>query len=219
MIRPQKKQSRGVVKLVSKPEFNYIYTASLELLSKKTEHPKVRRIMEIIEKEKSENSNLKVIVFTQFRETASTISKELNQISGIKSRIFIGQAKKGSGDKSSSGMNQKEQKKIIQEFSNGEINILCATCIAEEGLDIPEVNAVIFYEPVPSVIRLIQRRGRTARLMPGKLIMLITKNTRDETFYYVSRSREKKTHTSISSVKKQLEEGNLYNKKEEQKTL
>jgi len=77
--------------------------------------------------------------------------------------------------KNGSGLSQKEQRKIINEFSAGEINVLCATCIAEEGLDIPEVNAVIFYESVPSAIRAIQRTGRTARLMKGKLILLITK--------------------------------------------
>jgi len=101
-------------------------------------------------------------------------------------------------------MNQKEQKRIINKFSTGEIDALCATCIGEEGLDIPEVNVVIFYEPVPSAIRAIQRAGRTARLMKGKLIILITKNTRDEFYYYASRSKEKRMHTAISSIKDDL---------------
>ena len=72
-------------------------------------------------------------------------------------------------------------------------------------MDIPEVNAVIFYEPVPSAIRKIQRAGRTARLMEGKLIILITKNTRDEAYYYASRSREKKMYSALTSVKQDLE--------------
>jgi len=81
---------------------------------------------------------------------------------------------------------------------------LLALQFGEEGLDIPEVNTVIFYEPIPSAIRSIQRTGRTARLMEGKLIILITKGTRDETSYYVSRSREKKMHSVIDLVKKSL---------------
>ena len=122
-------------------------------------------------------------------------------------------------------MSQKEQKKIIESFSEGKIDVLCATSIGEEGLDIPEVNAVIFYEPVPSAIRKIQRSGRTARLMEGKLIMLITKGTRDETFYYVSRAREKSMHSAISSIQEELAEGKKTNssetamKKESQKTI
>jgi len=194
-----KKQSKGVVKLVSKPEFNFVFSQANELLIKKREHPKMQELIEIITKEKTENPKMKMIVFTQFRETASNISKKINEIEGIKSKMFIGQAKK-----EGEGLNQKQQKKIIEEFSEGKINVLCATCIAEEGLDIPEVNIVIFYEPIPSAIRTIQRAGRTARLMKGKLIMLITKKTRDETFFYVSKSREKKMRTAIESIKEDL---------------
>ncbi len=194
-----KKQSKGVVKLVTKPEFNFVFMQSNELLAKKQEHPKLGKLIEIITKEKLKNKNIKIIVFTQFRDTATIISKNLNQLEGIKAKVFVGQAKK-----QGSGLSQKQQKKIIQEFSAGEINVLCATCIAEEGLDIPEVNAVIFYEPVASAIRTIQRTGRTARLMKGKLIILITKKTRDEAFYYVARARERKMHTAIDSIKKNL---------------
>ena len=95
---------------------------------------------------------------------------------------------------------------------------MCATCIAEEGLDIPEVNTVIFYEPIPSEIRKIQRAGRTARLIKGKLIMLITKKTRDEAYYYVSRSREKKMHKTISEIQDDLANGKI-DLKSKQETL
>jgi len=194
-----KKQSKGVIKLVAKPEFNFAFMQSNELLEKDIEHPKLEKLIEIIEEEKSKNSKIKIIVFTQFRDSATTISKKLNKLKGINAKVFVGQAKKRE-----SGLSQKEQKQMINEFSAGKINILCATCIAEEGLDIPEVNAVIFYEPIPSAIRAIQRAGRTARLMKGKLIILITKKTRDEAHYYVSRSREKKMYSAIDSIKKDL---------------
>ena len=197
-----KKQSKGVVKLVAKPEFNFVYMQSNELLAKNTEHPKLRELVEIIKQEKLKNNKIKIIVFTQFRDTATTISKNLNELNGINAKVFVGQAKKNN-----TGLNQKQQKQIIQEFSKGEINVLCATCIAEEGLDIPEVHAVIFYEPIPSAIRAIQRAGRTARLMKGKLIILITKNTRDETFYYVSRAREKQMHKAINTIKQDFNNG------------
>ena len=96
----------------------------------------------------------------------------------------------------------------MNEFREGTINVICATSIAEEGLDIPEVNSVIFYEPIPSAIRKIQRAGRTARLMKGKLIILLTNNTLDEIFYYASRNKEKKMYTSIESIKKDQALGN-----------
>ena len=194
-----KKQSKGVIKLVTKPEFNFVYMQSNELLAKNIEHPKLKKIVEIIEKESQQNPKVKIIIFTQFRSTALTISKQINQIKNINAKVFVGQAKRKEG-----GLSQKEQRQIIQDFSNNETNVLCATCIAEEGLDIPEVNAVIFYEPIPSAIRTIQRTGRTARLMKGKKIILITKKTRDESFFYVSKAREKSMHSAIQSIKENL---------------
>ncbi|MBR9701440.1 DEAD/DEAH box helicase [Candidatus Pacearchaeota archaeon] len=199
-----KKQSKGVVKLVAKPEFNFIYTSTNELLAKEVEHPKLERLIEIIKDEKRKNDNVKMIVFTQFRDTATTIHKKLKELKNIKSKVFVGQAKKAD-----TGLSQKEQKKILQEFSDGEIDIILSTSIGEEGLDIPEVNSVIFYEPIPSAIRSIQRAGRTARLMKGKLIILITKKTRDETFFYVSKAREKSMHKAIGSIKDELTRNNL----------
>lgn len=195
-----KKQSKGVIKLVAKPEFNFVFMQSNEFLVKNKEHPKLEKLNEIIKSEITKNPKLKIIIFTQFRESAKKISERLNQIPTIKSKIFVGQTMKNG-----TGLSQKKQKQIIDDFKEGKINILVATSIGEEGLDIPEVNAVIFYEPVPSAIRTIQRAGRTARLNKGKLIMLITKNTRDESFFYVSRAREKKMKTAIENVKENLQ--------------
>jgi len=207
-----KKQSKGVTKLASKHEFNFALKKSSDLLEKGIEHPKIKTVVEIVKKEKLKNNKTKIIVFTQFRETADILSKRLEKINNLRAKIFVGQAKK-----ENTGMNQKEQKKIINEFSEGNIDVLCATCIGEEGLDIPEVNIVIFYEPVSSAIRTIQRAGRTARLMKGKLIILITKNTRDEIYYYVSRKREKKMHSLIGSIKEELKSGSTKSLK--QKTI
>jgi Fanconi anemia group M protein len=192
----KKMQSKGVVKLVARPEFTFIFESSNELIKKGFEHPKIGKLNEIVSKEKEKG---KIIIFTQFRDTAKIISENLNGIKGIKAKVFIGQLKKDG-----MGLSQKEQKKVIDEFSRGDINVLCATQIAEEGLDIPEVSAVIFYEPIASAIRTIQRIGRTARLMPGKAIILITKKTRDETYFYISKNRERKMHTAISNIKDNL---------------
>ena len=129
----------------------------------------------------------------------------------------MGQAKKQT-EEGISGMNQKQQKKIIEEFREREINVLCATSIGEEGLDIPEVNLVIFYEPIPSAIRSIQRAGRTARLMKGKLIMLISQKTRDETYFYISKRKEKNMHLAIKQIKEGFS-NKTFNPKDTQETL
>lgn len=203
MKQAEQKKSKGVQTLVKSPEFNAAFLSLTQLLAQKTEHPKVEELKVLIEDEFADKPSSKIIIFSQFRETASTISRNLNKIPNVKSTLFVGQAKK-SNSTGSTGLSQKEQKQVIQDFTEGKINILCATSIGEEGLDIPEVNAVYFYEPIPSAIRKIQRAGRTARLKPGKIAMLITKDTRDQINHYASTAREKKMHKIIDEVKTDL---------------
>jgi len=211
----EKKQSRGVVRLVNSKEFNFVFSSTNFFLEKGKEHPKLKEIIRTIRDEFKKEKKFKALVFTQFRDTATIISRNLNKLSKINSKIFVGQTKKAG-----SGLSQKEQKRIIEEFRNGETNVLIATSIGEEGLDIPEVSTVIFYEPVSSAIRSIQRRGRTARLSKGKLIILITKETKDEYSYYASRSREKKMQKEIIKIKDELKrKGNLKDKIDTQKKL
>ena len=115
---------------------------------------------------------------------------------------FIGQAK-GSG----MGMSQDEQKEVIRQFREGKYNILVSTSIGEEGIDIPTTSLVIFYEPVPSAIRYIQRRGRTARGgLPGDVHILIMKNSRDEAYYWNSKRKEKKMNEQIAKLKSIINE-------------
>ncbi len=191
------KKSKGVQRLVLDKRFLMAYTLATTI---NMEHPKLVKLLEIIKETISKNPSAKIIIFAQFRDSVKKISDSLNNLKDIRSKTFVGQAKKGEGT-NATGLNQKEQKKIIEEFSRGEINCLVATSIAEEGLDIPEVNEVIFYEPVPSAIRKIQRAGRTARLVKGSLKILITKDTRDQVFHYASQARERKMHNAIKSIK------------------
>ena len=200
LMQAKNKKSRAVQSLVKTPEFLAALNSLKNLIKNKVEHPKIEEVAILLELEFKENKNAKIIVFTQFRETAATIVRRLGSIPEIKAKTFIGQAKKAN-----IGLSQKEQKQIIEEFREGKINTIVATSIGEEGLDIPEVSAVVFYEPIPSAIRKIQRAGRTARLSPGKLIILLTKDTRDIAFHYASTAREKKMYKTIEILKDELE--------------
>jgi Fanconi anemia group M protein len=95
---------------------------------------------------------------------------------------------------------------IIEKFSKGEFNVLVATSVAEEGLDIPSTDLVVFYEPVPSEIRTIQRRGRTGRRRPGRVVVLVTKDTRDEIYYYSARRKEKRMHQELERLRRELKQ-------------
>ncbi|MDD5191822.1 MAG: DEAD/DEAH box helicase family protein [Candidatus Nanoarchaeia archaeon] len=214
-------KSKAAKQIAKNPEFNQAYIKINELLAKNIEHPKLLELKSIVEEAIKENPKTKIIVFSQYRETGTRICKELNSIPNINAKVFVGQAKKTSDKGVVSGLNQKEQHEIIEEFKQGKINIIISTSIGEEGLDIPEVNSVIFYEPIPSAIRKIQRAGRTARLMKGKLTILITKDTLDEIFYYAAIAKEKRMYKAISSIKDDLDNGtlNLNDKKEKQERL
>jgi ERCC4-related helicase len=143
------------------------------------------------------------IVFTQYRDTARHIVDILNSNS-IKAARFVGQAKK-EGDV---GMKQEEQTQILEAFRRGEFSVLVATSIAEEGLDIPEVDLVIFYEPIPSEIRYIQRRGRTGRRSSGSVIILAAKDTIDERHLNASNRRMAKMNQTLSTIESVLKSVN-----------
>jgi Fanconi anemia group M protein len=197
------KKSKAVLQLIKQKEFNQAYVLTAELMAKGIEHPKLKVLFDIVEEEirtgERKNKKVRIIVFSHYRDMGTRICKELNKINGVNARVFVGQARREEG-----GLTQKEQQEIIEQFRQGAINILVASSIGEEGLDLPEVNAVIFYEPIPSAIRKIQRQGRTARLMPGKLVILITKKTRDEAYHYASLAKERKMHTILNNIDSEL---------------
>lgn len=206
------KQSRAVQQITKDPRFTKAYSLSL-IISE--EHPKLEELKKQIKEKINQNKKSKIIVFAQFRETVNKINLELNKIENIKSGIFVGQAIKQNSYGESTGLKQKEQKKIIEDFKEGKLNVLISTSIGEEGLDIPEVSMVIFYEPVPSAIRKIQRAGRTARLKPGELKILVTKNTKDQIYHYASFHKEKRMHSAIEEIQKEISN----KEKQAQKTL
>ena len=80
-----------------------------------------------------------------------------------------------------------------------------ATCVGEEGLDVANTDLVIFYEPVPSAIRSIQRRGRTGRSSPGRVVVLITIDTKDVASIYFSNKKESAMKKHLLKIKKELD--------------
>jgi ERCC4-related helicase len=187
---------KAVQNLVRDLNFRSACIKAKELLAAGREHPKIGALKKIISEELVQKPEIKIIIFNQYRDSTNNIKKVMDSV-GIKSKIFVGQTKK-----KDTGMSQKKQKEILEEFKEGEFNCLIATSVAEEGLDIPAVDLVIFYEPVPSAIRTVQRRGRTGRQEKGRVIILVTKKTRDEANLWVSIHKEKKMYSIIKGIQK-----------------
>jgi Fanconi anemia group M protein len=174
------------------------------------EHPKILHLLQLIKDHhqhhghhlssinnarNSPNLKSKILVFTQYRDTAKHIVEVLEK-NDIKTSRFVGQAKR-IGDE---GMKQDEQAAVLESFRNSDFDVLVATSIAEEGLDIPEVDLVIFYEPISSEIRYIQRRGRAGRKTSGSVIILATKDTIDMRHLYASKMRVEKMTNSLNNI-------------------
>jgi Fanconi anemia group M protein len=164
------------------------------------DHPKLEKMIPILRQQFLSKPDSRVIVFTHYRDTCDLVTQMLEKIDGMRPVRFVGQANKGEDI----GLNQREQKEIIDKFQSGEYNILVSTSIAEEGLDIPSTDLVLFYEPVPSEIRTIQRRGRTGRRRAGKVIVFVTRDTKDEAYLWSSRKKEMQMRRELESLKRKL---------------
>ena len=191
--RAQAKKGVGVKDLFElDPNFTKALSLAKEAKSNGIEHSKIPKLKEILNSVPG-----KALIFTSYRDSVDMIHAELCKMN-IPAGILIGKA----GD---TGLKQKKQIEVVQKFRDGEFKVLVATRVGEEGLDIAEVNQVIFYDNVPSSIRFIQRRGRTGRKDAGKLVVLIAKNTIDETYYWIGKRKISAAKSMGSKMTKVLE--------------
>ena len=135
-------------------------------------HPKLGALKDVVAQQLARKPDSRIIVFTNYRDTAEVVKNTLNTMRDIRAEKFVGQAKRD-GQK---GLSQREQVQLVTEFVSGTYNVIVATSVAEEGLDIPATDMVVFYEPIPSAIRSIQREGRTGRRRAGRVVVLVTKS-------------------------------------------
>jgi Fanconi anemia group M protein len=175
--RAQAKKGIGVKDLFEvDPNFTRAISLARDAQSKGIEHSKIPKLKEILDSVPG-----KALIFTSYRDSVDLIYNNLIEM-GVSAGILIGKA-------GTTGLKQKKQIETVQKFRDGIFQVLVATRVGEEGLDIAEVNQVIFYDNVPSSIRFIQRRGRTGRKDTGKLVVLIAKNTIDETYYWIGKRK------------------------------
>jgi Fanconi anemia group M protein len=206
-------QSKAVVNVVTDVQWKTAQLKVEQLIEKNVEHPKLAALQRIIIEQVHAQKDSKIIIFNQYRDQAVKIKESLHAI-GLSAKIFVGQAKKAD-----TGMSQKEQKAILAEFASGGFSCLIATSVAEEGLDIPKVDLVVFYEPIPSAIRTVQRRGRTGRGEKGKVIVLMAQGTPDVGHKWVAHHKEKRMYRAIAEVKRNFKKDITPTEAKGQKTL
>ncbi len=192
----RKETSKSTKGLLNDQKVSHAMFLSNGLSEKGAKHPKMSKLCEIISRQMEKKGDSKIIVFANYRNTVREIVKSLKGIGNAKPVEFMGQRE---------GMTQKEQKQRIEEFRLDIYNVLVTTSVGEEGIDIPEMELAVFYEPVPSEIRSIQRRGRVGRTKFGRIIILMTKNTRDEAYYWTAMRKEKVMKDTLHEMRSELE--------------
>ncbi|KAF9670622.1 hypothetical protein SADUNF_Sadunf13G0088000 [Salix dunnii] len=133
--------------------------------------PKLSKMVEVLVDhfKTKDPQNSRVIIFSNFRGSVRDIMNTLATIGDlVKATEFIGQ----SSGKALKGQSQKVQQAVLQKFRTGGYNVIVATSIGEEGLDIMEVDLVICFDANVSPLRMIQRMGRTGRKHDGRVDIL-----------------------------------------------
>ncbi len=182
-LRERPDKGKAVSSLLRDPKWLRVEAEAAKLSS--IPHSKIGVMLSVVSKQLKAKPDSRVIVFTQYRDTIEDIVKALER-QGNSARRFVGQSDR----EGSKGMDQQTQSETLDEFRRGEFRVLVSSSIGEEGLHVPDVDLVVFYEAVPSEIRYIQRRGRTGRTTEGKVVILLAEGTVDESYYYSSLFKE-----------------------------
>ncbi|MFH1445749.1 MAG: DEAD/DEAH box helicase [Nanoarchaeota archaeon] len=190
--RLRKDATKAGKALINDNRVSHAMSLTRELYDMGSKHPKISKLCTIVGQKVNEKTEAKIIIFASYRDTVKEIYETLKKIDGASPAMLIGQKE---------GLSQTQQIGVIKDFESGVYNCLITTSIGEEGLHISSADMAIFYEPVPSEVRNIQRKGRVGRVKFGKIIMFITKNTRDEAYYWTAQRKEDSMKKTLSKLK------------------
>ena len=182
-MRDRPDKGKAISSLLRDPKWLKVEDEAAKLTS--FPHPKVSVMLDVVRQQLLKKPGSRIIVFTQYRDTIEDLVKALEK-EGLSARRFVGQSDR----EGSRGMDQQLQTKTLELFRKGEFKVLVSSSIGEEGLHVPDVDLVVFYEAVPSEIRYIQRRGRTGRTTEGRVVILLAEGTVDEAYYYTTLRKE-----------------------------
>ena len=163
-------------------------------------HPKVAEVRRLVLEQLRRQPDSRVMVFATFRDTGSELVAAMSDMPEVRAERFVGQSRRGTDE----GLSQTEQLAVLDSFRSGERNVLVATSVGEEGLDVPAADRVILYEPVGSEIRTIQRRGRTGRHREGEVFVLLARGTRDEGARAAAKAKEGRMRGQLEKVSGRL---------------
>ena len=135
---------------------------------------KVRQLIGLLANEMSPGSA--GIVFVKTRATVKLLSVLLTTHPMFKDVLQIGTFVGASNNQARSSnisdlINISDQIHTLDDLRKGTKNLIIATSVCEEGIDIAACNLVICFEPPPNLKSFVQRRGR-ARSVKSKFVVM-----------------------------------------------
>ncbi|XP_071920504.1 endoribonuclease Dicer homolog 2 isoform X4 [Coffea arabica] len=117
-----------------------------------------------------DQKDLRCIIFAERIITAIVLQALLNELlpskSGWRTAYMVGLSS------NLPSQSRNKQHRIVEEFRKGLLNIIVATSILEEGLDVQSCNLVIRFDPSATVCSFIQSRGR-ARMQNSDFLIMV----------------------------------------------
>uniref|UniRef100_A0A158R4E3 RNA helicase n=1 Tax=Syphacia muris TaxID=451379 RepID=A0A158R4E3_9BILA len=138
----------------------------------------LKKLHAILKEKYSEEPDSRTIIFVATRLLAEELADHLNCSGVLKKRFgaFLYDVEQYSAV---NGQSSSEQRRMIKYFNDGQIKVLVATSVAEEGLDISACNLIIKYNNTGSEMSLIQRRGR-GRAKNSRSVLLVLNESVEE---------------------------------------
>lgn len=112
----------------------------------------------------SEQPNPRAIVFCGTIEHALIMRDKINTLGFCKAEAIYS----GNAGNEYEPLSQYKRNRILSDFSDGTVNVVCVVDIFNEGIDVPDVNIIVFQRVTHSRRIFIQQLGRGLRISEGK---------------------------------------------------
>jgi len=112
----------------------------------------------------NEQPNPRAIVFCGTIEHALTMRDRINTLGFCKAEAIYS----GNSGNEYEPLSQYRRNRILSDFSDGTVNVVCVVDIFNEGIDVPDVNILVFQRVTHSRRIFIQQLGRGLRISEGK---------------------------------------------------
>ncbi|XP_071492250.1 antiviral innate immune response receptor RIG-I-like [Diadema antillarum] len=162
------------------------------------EIPKLKSLVQLLEKMFRQRADARGIILARTRFATTALLDFINHNINLSKYKVVLRATRvvGQGKAVEDAQTQAKQEAALQEFRTGRANVLVATDIVQEGLDVPACNFIIRYNFVSNEIGTVQAKGR-ARAIDSQCFLIVESNSLNE-------HREQKNRKKVRDIERAL---------------